>query len=48
VLDGLVLPPGGRVLDAALELPLRLEAGLVRRGANLPTGLSLLAVMRAL
>jgi SAM-dependent methyltransferase len=36
-----------RVLDTALELPLRLEAALVRRGANLPTGLSLLAVMRA-
>jgi SAM-dependent methyltransferase len=34
-------------LDAVLELPLRLEAALVRRGANLPTGLSLLAVMRA-
>jgi SAM-dependent methyltransferase len=34
-------------LDAALELPLRVEAALVGRGANLPTGLSLLAVMRA-
>jgi SAM-dependent methyltransferase len=34
-------------LDAALELPLRAEAALVRRGVNLPTGLSLLAVMRA-
>jgi SAM-dependent methyltransferase len=35
-------------LDSALELPLRLEAALVRRGVNLPTGLSLLAVMRVL
>ncbi len=34
-------------LDRALELPLRLEAALVGRGVNLPTGLSLLAVMRA-
>jgi SAM-dependent methyltransferase len=34
------------LLDSALELPLRLEAALVRRGTNLPTGLSLLAVMR--
>jgi SAM-dependent methyltransferase len=41
----LALTPAG--LDSALELPLRLEAALVRRGANLPTGLSLLAVMRA-
>jgi SAM-dependent methyltransferase len=41
----LALTPAG--LDSALEVPLRLEAGLVRRGANLPTGLSLLAVMRA-
>lgn len=32
-------------LDAALELPLRAEAALVRRGANLPPGLSLLAVL---
>jgi SAM-dependent methyltransferase len=32
-------------MDSALELPLRLEAALVRRGVNLPTGLSLLAVM---
>jgi SAM-dependent methyltransferase len=32
-------------LDTALELPLRLEAALVRRGLNLPTGLSLLAVL---
>jgi hypothetical protein len=34
-------------LDLVLELPLRLEAALVRRGLNLPTGLSLLAVMRS-
>jgi SAM-dependent methyltransferase len=34
-------------LDTALELPLRLEARLVARGANLPPGLSLLAVMRS-
>jgi SAM-dependent methyltransferase len=33
-------------LDGALELPLRLEAALVRRGANLPTGLSLLCLLR--
>jgi SAM-dependent methyltransferase len=31
-------------LDPALELPLRLEAALVRRGLNLPPGLSLLGV----
>ena len=35
-----------RALDSALELPFRLEAALVRRGANLPTGLSLLSVLR--
>jgi SAM-dependent methyltransferase len=35
-----------RSLDRALELPLRLEAALVRRGANIPTGLSLMAVLR--
>ncbi|MEA2442040.1 MAG: hypothetical protein QOH76_3464 [Thermoleophilaceae bacterium] len=35
-----------RALDPVLELPLRLEAALVRRGANLPTGLSLLSVLR--
>jgi hypothetical protein len=35
-------------LDSALELPLRLEAALVRRGVNLPLGLSLLAVMSIL
>jgi SAM-dependent methyltransferase len=35
-------PPG---LDSALELPLRVEAALVRRGIDLPTGLSLLGVM---
>jgi SAM-dependent methyltransferase len=33
-------------LDALLELPLRLEAALVRRGVDLPPGLSLLAVLR--
>lgn len=32
-------------LNGILELPLRLEATLVRRGMDLPTGLSLLAVM---
>jgi SAM-dependent methyltransferase len=35
-----------RSLDAVLELPLRLEATLIRRGAALPAGLSLLAVLR--
>ena len=33
-------------LDGLLELPLRLEAGLVRAGLRLPAGLSLLAVLR--
>jgi SAM-dependent methyltransferase len=33
-------------LDPLLELPLRLEAALVRHGVNLPTGLSLLSVLR--
>jgi SAM-dependent methyltransferase len=33
-------------LDAALQTPLRAEAALVRRGYNLPPGLSLLAVLR--
>jgi SAM-dependent methyltransferase len=33
-------------LDAALEAPLRAEAALVRRGYDLPPGLSLLAVLR--
>jgi len=33
-------------LDSLLELPLRLEARLVRRGLDLPTGLSLLGVLR--
>src|SRR3954468_11187860 len=33
-------------LDFLLELPLRLEAALVRRGVDLPTGLSLLGVLR--
>jgi SAM-dependent methyltransferase len=40
----LELTPAG--LDALLELPLRGEAALVRRGADLPTGLSLMAVLR--
>jgi SAM-dependent methyltransferase len=35
-----------RRLDAALEIPLRAEAALVRRGHDLPPGLSLLAVLR--
>ena len=34
-------------LDRLLELPLRAEAGLIRRGARLPLGLSLLALLRA-
>lgn len=33
-------------LNRALELPLRAEAALLRRGARLPAGLSLLAVLR--
>jgi SAM-dependent methyltransferase len=33
-------------LDPVLELPMRLEAALLRRGARLPAGLSLLAVLR--
>ena len=33
-------------LDSLLELPLRVEAALVRRGTDLPTGLSLIAVLR--
>jgi putative flippase GtrA/SAM-dependent methyltransferase len=33
-------------LDPALAIPLRLEAGLLRRGAKLPAGLSLLAILR--
>jgi SAM-dependent methyltransferase len=33
-------------LDTALELPLRAEAALIRRGRDLPPGLSLLAVLR--
>lgn len=32
-------------LDPALELPLRLEAALIRRGRDLPPGLSLMAVL---
>lgn len=34
-------------LDRVLELPLRAEASLIRRGAAIPAGLSLLAVLRA-
>jgi SAM-dependent methyltransferase len=33
-------------LDSALAAPLRAEAALIRRGYNLPPGLSLLAVLR--
>jgi SAM-dependent methyltransferase len=33
-------------LNTALELPLRVEAALLRTGARLPAGLSLLAVLR--
>src|SRR4051812_7519720 len=33
-------------LDPALQLPLNAEAALIRRGFDLPTGLSLLAVLR--
>jgi SAM-dependent methyltransferase len=33
-------------LDPVLELPLRAEAALIRRGYDLPPGLSLLAVLR--
>lgn len=33
-------------LDRLLELPLRAEAALIRRGASLPFGLSLLALLR--
>ncbi len=48
-------PPGRRSseltltppsLNQLLEMPLRLEATIVRRGLNLPTGLSLLALVR--
>jgi SAM-dependent methyltransferase len=35
-----------RSLDSVLELPLRIEAALVRRGMDLPPGLSLLGVLR--
>jgi SAM-dependent methyltransferase len=35
------------VLDRVLEWPSRAEAALLRRGARLPVGLSLLAVLRA-
>lgn len=33
-------------LNRALEMPLRIEAAVLRRGARLPAGLSLLAVLR--
>jgi hypothetical protein len=33
-------------LDRLLELPLRAEAGLIRRGVELPAGLSLLVLLR--
>jgi SAM-dependent methyltransferase len=33
-------------LNAALELPLRMEAAVLRHGGHLPAGLSLLAVLR--
>jgi SAM-dependent methyltransferase len=33
-------------LDGPLELPLRAEAGLLRRGVRLPAGLSLIGVLR--
>jgi SAM-dependent methyltransferase len=36
-------PPG---LNGALELPLRIEAALLRSGGRLPAGLSLLALLR--
>ena len=35
-----------RALNGAFEMPLRLEAALLRRGGRLPAGLSLLAVLR--
>jgi SAM-dependent methyltransferase len=40
----LEMTPSG--LDGALELPLRLEAALLRAGARLPAGLSVLGVFR--
>jgi SAM-dependent methyltransferase len=42
--DLALTPPA---LDAVLELPLRAEAALIRRGVPLPAGLSLLALLRA-
>jgi hypothetical protein len=33
-------------LDRVLELPLRLEAALIRHGVAIPAGLSLLALLR--
>jgi SAM-dependent methyltransferase len=35
-----------RALNGALEVPLRIEAALLRHGGRLPAGLSLLAVLR--
>ncbi len=35
-----------RSFDRVLEWPMRIEAGLIRRGARLPVGMSLLMVMR--
>jgi SAM-dependent methyltransferase len=35
-----------RALNGALEMPLRVEAALLRRGGRLPAGLSLLGVLR--
>lgn len=34
-------------LDRVLEVPMRWEAGLVRRGASIPAGMSLMAVFRS-
>ena len=42
--DELALTPAA--LDRLLELPLRAEAALIGRGASLPAGLSLLALLR--
>ena len=35
-----------RSWDGALEWPMRMEAGLIRHGARLPVGMSLLMVFR--
>ena len=45
--DGSDLERTSPALDRLLELPLRLEAELLRRGGRLPVGLSLLAVFAA-